>query len=84
MSDSFATPWTVAHQAPLSTAFPRQEQWSGLPFPSLADLPNPGIGSVSPALEGRFFFTLPPGKPEFSATYLVFPLMFLRMPRHSL
>ena len=34
MSDSFATPWTVAHQAPLSMGFPRQEYWSGLPFPS--------------------------------------------------
>ena len=43
MSDSFATPWTVAHQAPLSMGFPRQENWSGLAFPSLEDLPNPGI-----------------------------------------
>ena len=43
MSDSFATPWTVAHQAPLSMGFPQQEYWSGLPFPSPGDLPNPGI-----------------------------------------
>ena len=42
-SDSFATPWTVAHQAPLSTGFSRQEYWSGLPFPSPGDFPNPGI-----------------------------------------
>ena len=37
------TPWTVTHQAPLSTGFPRQACWSGLPFPSPGDLPNPGI-----------------------------------------
>ena len=39
----FATPWTVAHQAPLFMEFSRQEYWSGLPFPSSGDLPNPGI-----------------------------------------
>ena len=39
----FATPWTVAHQAPLSMGFSRQEYWSGLPFPSPGDLPNPGL-----------------------------------------
>ena len=39
----FATPWTVAHQAPLSMGFSRQEYWRGLPFPSPRDLPNPGI-----------------------------------------
>ena len=49
----FATPWTVAHQAPLSMEFPRQEYWSGLLFPSLGDLPDPGIEPVSPALAGR-------------------------------
>ena len=38
-----ATPWTVAHQAPMSMAFSRQEYWSGLPFPSPGDLPDPGI-----------------------------------------
>jgi len=42
MFDSFATPWTAAHQAPLSMGFPRQEYWSGLPFPSPRDLPDPG------------------------------------------
>ena len=51
MSDSFATPWTVAHQAPLPMGFPRQEHWSGLPFPSPGDFPNPGIKPVSPALQ---------------------------------
>ena len=58
----FATPWTVAHQAPLSMAFPRQEYWSGLPFPPPGDLPDPGIEPASPALAGRFFTTEPPGK----------------------
>ena len=46
----FATPWTVAHQAPLSMGFSRQEYWSGLPFPSLGDRPNPGIVLGCPAL----------------------------------
>ena len=46
----FATPWTVAHQAPLSMEFSRQEYWSGLPFPSPGDLPDPGIEPRSPAL----------------------------------
>ena len=45
------TPWTVAHQSPLSMGFPRQEYWSGLPIPSLGDLPDPGIELVSPALQ---------------------------------
>ena len=45
----FVTPWTVACQAPLSMGFPRKEYWSGLPFPSPGDLPDPGIKPVSPA-----------------------------------
>ena len=56
----FATPWIVAHQAPLSRGFPRQENWSGLPFPPPGDLPNPGIERISlmsPALAGGFFTT---------------------------
>ena len=48
------TPWTVAHQAPLSMEFSRQEYWSGLSFPSPGDLPNPGIEPKSPALVGGF------------------------------
>ena len=43
--------WTVAHQDPLSTGFSRQEYWSGLPFPSVGDLPNPGIETGSPVLQ---------------------------------
>ena len=49
------TPWTVAHQAPLPVGFPRQEHWSGLPFPSPGDLPDPGIKPVSFASSGGFF-----------------------------
>ena len=48
MPDSFVTPWTVACQAPLSIGFPRQEYWSGLPFPSLGDLPDTGIKPTPP------------------------------------
>ena len=51
-------------KAPLPMGFPRQEYWSGLPFPSLRDLPNPGIKSASPALVDKFFTTEPPGKPS--------------------
>ena len=46
----FATPWTVSYQVPLSMGFSRQEYWSGLPFPSPGNLPNPGIKPLSPAL----------------------------------
>ena len=56
-SSSFETPWIVAHHAPLSTGFPRQEYWSGFLFPSPEDLPHPGIKLVYPALAGRFFTT---------------------------
>ena len=64
MFDSFfATPWTVACQAPLSMRFSRQEYWSGLPFPSPGDLPDPGIRPVSPALKGSFFTTESPEEP---------------------
>ena len=55
---TLATPWTVAHQAPLSMEFSRQEYWSGLPVPSLGDLPDPGIKPApltSPALASGFF-----------------------------
>ena len=54
----FATLWTIAHQAPLSMGFSRQEYWSGLPCPPAGNLPDPGIEPVSlmsPALAGRFF-----------------------------
>ena len=57
-------PWAVAHQVPLSMGFPRQEYWSGLPFPPPGDLPNPGIESTSLTLAGRFFTIEQPGKPR--------------------
>ena len=61
--NSFATPWTVAFQVPLSMGFPRQQYWSGLPFLSPGDLPDPGIEPVPPASAGGFFTTEPPEKP---------------------
>ena len=58
-----ATPWTVAYQAPLSMGFPMQKHWSGLPFPSLGDLSNPGIELGSLALQADSLPSEPPGKP---------------------
>ena len=68
---SFATPWNVACQTPQSIGFSRQEYWSGLPFPSPRDLPDPGIEPGSPASQrdslltqlSGFFTSEPPGKP---------------------
>ena len=57
------TPWTIALQAPLSMEFSRQEYWSGLPFPSPGDLPDPGFKPASSALAGRSCTAEPPGKP---------------------
>ena len=68
VSDSFETSWTVAQQAPLSVGFPRQEYWSGLPFPSPRDFRDPGmelgspVSPLPPALAGGFFTTEPSGK----------------------
>ena len=59
----FATPWTIAHQAPVSMGFSRQEYWSALPFPSPGDLPNPGIEPGSPALQADALTSEPLGKP---------------------
>ena len=59
----FVTPWTVACQVPLSMGFSRQENWSGLPFPSPGDLSDPGMEPMSPALAGKFFTSESPGKP---------------------
>ena len=60
----FAPPWTVAYQAPQSMEFSRQEYWSGFPFPSLGDLPKPGIEPESPALKTDALPSEPPGKPK--------------------
>ena len=58
----FATLWTVGLQVPLSMEFSRQEYWSGLPFPSPGDLPDPGIEPGSPALWADALLSEPPGK----------------------
>ena len=71
MSDSSETPWTVAHQAPLSMGFSRPEYWSGLPFLTPADLPNPGIELLSPALADGSFTTEPPGKPVCAYAHVI-------------
>ena len=66
MPDS-ATPWSVAHQDPLSMGFPRQQYCSGLPFPNPGDLPDPGIKPTSLAsctMAGGYITTEPPGKPH--------------------
>ena len=55
---------SISSDVSMSVGFSRQEYWSGLPFPSPGDLPNPGLESASPALAGRFFTTEPVGKPE--------------------
>ena len=73
----FATPWTIASQAPLSMEFSKQECCSGLPFPPPGDLPNPGIelaSPTSPALAGGFFSTMPPGEPH------VLLIKYIRIP----
>ena len=59
----FVTPCTLAHQAPPSMGFSRKEYWSGLPFPSPGDLPDPGIGPGSPTLQADALTSEPPGKP---------------------
>ena len=60
----FATPWTVAYQAPLSMGFSRQKYWNGLPFPSPGDLPYPGIEPGSPALQTDALPSEPPRSPS--------------------
>ena len=60
----FVIPWTVVYQAPPSMGFSRQEYWSGLPFPSPGDLPDPGIEPRSPALQADALPSEPPGNPE--------------------
>ena len=71
MSDSFTISWTVAHQAPVSMGFLRQEYWSGLSFPSPGDLPDPGFEPVSLALAGGFFTMSHQGS-QFGVDYIVF------------
>ena len=68
------TPWTVACQAPPPIEFSRQEYWSGFPCPSPGDLPDPGVGLGSPALQADYLLSEPPGKP-FSSLHITL-LMF--------
>ena len=67
----FVIAWTVAYQASPSMGFSRQECWSGLPFPSPGDLPNPGIEPRSPALQEHALPSEPPGKPSSRQNELV-------------
>ena len=71
----FATPWTVDYQASLSMGFSRQEYWSGLPFPSPGDLPNPGIEPRSPTLQADALPSEPPGKPWWASNYCTVALI---------
>ena len=73
----FLTPWTVAHQAPPSMEFSRQEYWSGLPFPSPGDLPDPGIEPRSPTLQADALTSEPPGKPTIHCKQLLNKEMLL-------
>ena len=84
----FATPWTVAYQAPPSMGFSRQEYWSGLPFPSPGDLPDPGIEPGSAALQADALHSEPPGKPAkwknpFSKGYIQDGSIYLKAYVHT-
>ena len=86
MSDFFATPWTVACQAHLSTGFSKQEDWHGLPCPPPGDLPHPGIEPMSPALAGRFFTTNATWEVQYLWIYLaklVFTLLSIPLTQHQ-
>ena len=86
MSDSIATPWTVAHQAPLCMGFSgKNECWSGFPFPSPGDFSDPGIEPTSPALAGGFFIAQPLGKPNSLRpnTKFIIPMVMSPIPRLS-
>ena len=71
---TLATLWTVAHQAPLSMEFSRQEYWSGLPFPSPGDLPDPGIEPGSPALQADSLPTELQGKVTYRSLSTSIPI----------
>ena len=73
----FATPWTVVHQAPPSMGFSRQGYWSGLPFPSPGDLPNPGIEPRSPALQADPLPSEPSGEIMESEEGVVTDVLYL-------
>ena len=72
---TLATRWTVAHQAPLSMTFNRQEYWSGLPFLFPGDLPDPGIEPQSPALQTDSLPAEPRGKPTYCYSSVLFKML---------
>ena len=71
----FVTLWRIAHQAPLSMGFSRQEYWSGLPFPSPGDLPDPGIEPRSPTLQADALTSEPPGKLELKSSPIIYVIV---------
>ena len=77
---TLATLWTVAHQAPLSMEFSRQEYWSGLPFPSPGDLPDPGIEPGSPALQADSLPTKLQGKVTYRSLSTSIPISIYSFP----
>ena len=79
-SSSLRPPWTVAHQAPPSVGFSRQDYWRGLPFPSPGDLPNPGMEPRSPALQADALRSEPPG---FPILYIVVSICHSQAPSTS-
>ena len=83
VSDSLWPPWTVAHQAPQSMGFSRQEYWSGLPFPSPGDLPDPGTEPRSPTLRTDALLSEPPGKPKLCLIYCLTHPLNLSQQSHS-
>ena len=78
----FVTPLTIAHKAPLSMEFSRQEYWSGLPFPSPGDLPDSGIKPRSPVLQADTLLSEPPGKPK-KKKIILEPVLKLETMTHS-
>ena len=76
----FATPWAVAYQAPQSMEFSRQEYWSGLPFPSPRDIPNPGIKPGSPTLQADALPSEPPGKQLLDWNICVYMHLYIHIP----
>ena len=81
--NSFVTPWTVAHQAPLSMGFPRQEYWNGLPFPFPGDLLNPGIEVRSPTLWADSLPLDPPEKSKNAGVGSLSPLQGIFLTQES-
>ena len=78
VSRSVVSPWTIAHQAPLSMDFSRQDYWSVLPFPSPGDPPDPGVKSGSPALQAVPLPSEPPRKPRQSPSVDLLVCIFVK------